>query len=436
MIHDDEICRKVPEIRAASPIRNENIDNSGIVTAGLSISHEYTNYTAHDLYLKTQANVPFVIEPNRITAPQGQRTPHFEVKTIYHIKSNGSFVKTKELLDSIVLNNEHMSEETKRLDEHVKETLRLNSRVSSHSSFKSVSSVHVLDDEFDECGSVYVRSTDVVVTKNREEITKPHPNSNEGFKQVRLETEKRFTGHSGVFIYVIDNERRVPSYFFYSAKHIVEVPSMYDPKQPSGVYAMKTEIKGSGLNILSEFKTFEEAKELYGLYSTRDEARTNGDPEILVKLEEQRLLARRKETEEAMRKMQFEKEEVISRMEHENEALKLENGRVKDALDIASRRRAHEFEEISHQRKLDSLQADQYYTREERQSKTKMEKTKHKMEKKTAGMKFANEAIKLVPALILGAVGIYAATRPRSGLDGLDDGYSTGLSDNEPMLIY
>ena len=430
MIHDDEVCRKVPEIRAASPIRSDNIDMSGVVTAGLSISHEYTNYTKHDLYLKTQANVPFVIEPNRVSQQQGNRQPHLEIKTVYHIKSNGSFIKTKELLDSIVLNGEHMSEEAKLFDEHVKETLRLNSRVSSHSSFKSFSSVRVLEDEFDECGSVYVRSTDVLVSKNREEINKPHPNSNEGFQQVRLETEKRFTGHSGVFIYIIDNERRMPSYFFYSARQIIEVPSMYDPKQETGVYVMKTEIKGSGLNVLSEFKTFEEATTLYGLYATRDEARTNGDPAILLKKEERERL-------EAFRKLELETEERVRKMEHENELLKNENVRVKDMLDIASRRRAHEFEEISHRRKLDSLQADQYYTQEERHSKTKLEKTKHKMEKKTAGMKFANEAIKLVPALILGAVGIYAATRPRSGLSDLDyRGDTLSFAQDEPMLIH
>ncbi len=429
MIHDDEVCRKVPEIRAASPIRSDDVDTSGIITAGLSISYEYTNYTKHDLYLKTQANVPFVIEPNRVSAQQGDRQPHLEIKTIYHIKANGSFVKTKELLDSISLAGEHMSEETKRLDTHIRETLRLNSRVNSHNNFKSFSSIRVLEDEFDECGSVYVRSTDVLVTKNRDAVNKPHPNSNEGFQQVRLETEKRFTGHSGVFIYIVDNERRVPSYFFYSARQIIEVPSMYDPKQETGVYIMKTEVKGSGLNILSEFKSFEEAMEIYGLYTTRDEARTNGDPSILLKKEE-------RERIEAFKKTELESSERVRRMEHENELLKNENAKVKDMLDIASRRRAHEFEEISHRRKLDSLQADQYYTQEERQSKTKMEKTKHKMEKKTAGMKFANEAIKLVPALILGAVGIYAATRPRSGLSDFDDSYQYHRAEEEPMMIY
>ena len=59
-------------------------------TASFTTTVEYTNYCSRTVYLKTQANVPFAIERNRVSVPVGETRPHLEVVHTYTLHTPDS----------------------------------------------------------------------------------------------------------------------------------------------------------------------------------------------------------------------------------------------------------------------------------------------------------------------------------------------------------
>ena len=139
----------------------------------------------------------------------------------------------------------------------------------------------------------------------------PHPNSETGMNQFDIAQDQRHLGHAGVFIKIVDNERLHNVRFFYAAKQVIEVPCIKDTNLSSGVYCtIRSSAPHGGLLEETKVFTYEEAEVELGLYRTREEAESCGNPQILLAIEEQKT------------------KRELSQLKIDNEKLKLENVRL------------------------------------------------------------------------------------------------------------
>jgi hypothetical protein len=385
---------------------------SGVVTASFTIRRDYTNHTPHDLFLKTQSNLPIVIEPMKslIATRPGS---FVEIKTTYIINSTGSFSKTKELLDSMKANNYILSADAAYMSEKMYDNVRKDPRYRAHNTFTMSTYQQVEENELKGSYVLYNRETDVLLALTKEAIMLPHPNSTEGFNHLAVERNQELHGFSGTFVRVIDNEQISPSLFYYSGKRIIEVPAIYDETQKSGVYVTISSKEDHKLSVKTEFMAFDEAEESIGLYRSRDQAYHHGCPEELIKADKIKAETLRAQLEREAR----ERDEEIRRLKHADELyriaherevsqLKQANTVLKESVEIASARRGFEADQRKDNFDRRKHVRDDYFDRREK-------KRKVKYEKQSTTMKVVGESLKYVPALVLAGLGIYAATRSR-----------------------
>lgn len=374
-----------------------NTTSSSFNTSGVSITVDFTNWTNRTIYLKTQTNVPIAIEPSMNTLSRDPQ-PHLEVRITYTLKTNGSFAKTKELMDNIIINDKILSSEARSFYEKMQQAIDLEPRVGMHHNFKFSAIRKVREGELANNKSVYLREADIVATYDKSVILKPHPNSNESFQQLDVEMNQSYQGLAGTFLRVIDNEQLVPVWYFYSGRQLIEVPPIYDESKESGVYVtISTKNEGHSLRVDTEFMTFKEAEEKIGLYKTKEEAMTYGNPLELIRLEEARIAdnERKLKAELLSLRQTHEREQIQAERELAN--LRNSNAILKESLEIQSKRRQDLYEEMGLSRK------DKFDKRDK--------KRKKKYEEKAAKLKWTSELIKYVPGMIIAGLGIYAATR-------------------------
>lgn len=388
-----------PSVRALSPATTY-VDETvgGVSPSSLCIKRDFTNYTGQDIYLKTQSNIPMVIPPTRnmlATRPHS----HLEIRTTYTLNTSDAFVKTKNLIESIENNNIVLSGDARQFLTKMYEEVKRDHRTRSHNTFTMVAFQHIEDHEISACKTVYSRETDIIISFDRTGILAPHPNSNEGFNQMGVERNKELYGFAGTFVRVIDNERITPSWFYYSGRRVIEVPSVYEESRESGVYVSISSIDEGVLKIKSEFMSFEEAFEKIGLCRTQEEAIHCGDPSEVTRLETIRLQRIDREQQEQIRRLKHEDE--LHRLNYEREVnnLKQQNTVLKESIDIAAQRRDFAYKDVATKR-------DDFYDR-------KKKKRQEKTEKQSATMKFVGETLKYVPAIAAACIGTWAVMRQR-----------------------
>lgn len=385
---------------------------SALNSASFSVRRDYVNYTSHDLYMKTQTNIPLVIEPNKNIAI-ARPGSFVEIKSTYTLSNSPSFMKTKELIETMTANGIIPSSDTTQMLNKMYEEIKRDARTRGYHNF-SMSTVQYIDEtELKGAITLFNRETDVLMSQTKEGIVMPHPNSTEGFNHVAIERNRDLHGFCGTFVRVIDNEQITPSLFYYSGKQIIEVPAVVDLKQQSGVYVTISSRRDMGLSITTEFMDFEVAQEKIGLYRTRDQAYNNGSPDELIKAEKLKIELLARERDEEIRRLRHADE--LARLEHEREVsrLKQDNAILKESLEIASARRSyeqdtrkHNIDQTRHQYEERKVYRDDYFDRREK-------KRKSKYEKSSTTMKVIGESLKYVPAIVLAGLGIYAATRDR-----------------------
>lgn len=260
---------------------------SGRNLANLSISTEYINLTTLPLCIQTQNNLVFSI-PSMHTRDTPRK--FLELKVTYTIKNASSIRGTIELLEALDLHESLRLQLQKRF--YIEFSRIFRDDVSRDNKYNFTFTLFYRIDETQFVGkeTLYLRELDVVVTTNRVRLAIPHPNSHQGLDQALVQNTPSYQGHSGVFIRVIDNDRIADRRYYYSGKQLVTVPSETDRSRESGVYSIVSTLDKSGRVMMQNYyHTFEEAVEAYGLYYTQEDARSNGDPELLLRVEDKRI---------------------------------------------------------------------------------------------------------------------------------------------------
>lgn len=116
-------------------------------------------------------------------------------------------------------------------------------------------------------------------------------------------------------IRVVANDGELDALFGYSHKSVVRYRAVKELNKLSGVYILH---KPAGVPPVETFLTFDEAREKYGFYSTREAAMTNGNPERLIE------------------KQKAENEIALSGSKAETEARKAEREQRKENTDLIS----------------------------------------------------------------------------------------------------
>lgn len=397
-------------------------------TAGFVMSCEYTNYTQMSLYLKTQTNMPFVLEPNGQIINASDSRPHLEVKMTYKLQNNASISETMQLLSALVNNNEHLSADAAQLHQRLEDLYKRDGSRSNKMNFAFSVFKTIQEDEIKRTKSVYIRECDLVIAKDRTAIRLPHPNSPEGLQQTEFNSSKIYYGQAGIFVKVVDNECLAKQRYYYSGKHLITVPSSSDNLKESGVYYTVSTMDTDGM-ITPEtmFISFKDAEEILGLYRFQEDAMSHGNPEILLKAEdsrhkaEERRLANQVQTQKHahdLESMKFERE--LSEIKQTLEFQKAENAALKESLEIRKNYR-DEGLEIKKQRlestKQESEVQKQHYEGKKRKREDYFEdrdrRRKDYYEDRSYTRKDTSELIKFVPAVLLGIAGTFAFMQSR-----------------------
>lgn len=365
-----------------------------------NISYHVANWTSGDLYLKSQNNTPIVIPSTRKSQnnASGNYGPGVYIEIRTEFRDQYSLNDTKDMLEETRATCQTNPKHRDMLLESIVSPEGTNGFASVYTrrrhEFKTC--LFIKEEDLREKRRILVKEVDLVLTMEVALADALHPNSNEGRHLAKLHENETYQGLAGVFVEVVDNDHLYRSFFYYAAKQIIEVPVIYDRSRDSGVYVTVAEKDGLSLVRRTTHYTFDEAKEVIGLYKNREEAMTMGNPEILAKAEED---ARQRE---------------ITFLKHEVERLKVENIRNKEFADQRARDhteflRTFETQRAAEKMQRESVFEDKSYRRKDKseKNKTKAEKRKQKLERKSSELKLVSDVIKYGPVLIMGAIGIY-----------------------------
>lgn len=398
----------------------------GYKTAGLTLSTEYTNYTGADIYIKSQNNLGFVVEPNTKTASVEEPRPHVEIKFIYTIHNNDGILGTMQLMSAMDQNGMLLGLDAEALQKRLTDLYMRDASRGNKMNFSFVIYKRVLDDELRRSKTVYVRECDLIVCKDKSSMMVPHPNSNEGMQQTEVTVNRNYYGQAGIFVKVIDNQHLAKIRYYHGGKNLISVPSIVDESKESGVYCTISTMASDGLvTPTSRFLTFEEAEEAIGLYRTKEEALSHGDPEIALraeearnkaeeakgKVEERRLARELTEVKHRAEMEAIRREEELNQLKQSLEIYRGENTRLKESIDVRKSVRDDSYDVVKKHRddefdQTKKYREDYYETRDRRR--------KDYYEDRSYERKDSSEMIKFIPAFLLGIAGAVAFIRTQN----------------------
>jgi hypothetical protein len=300
---------------------------AGENTAAFRFSRFYINNSSEKISVLHRNNLTV---PTRngldLRYPQGD----FIVRTIWYFNGINVFNDVRRSIAATLNRNKSKSVDLGILDKYLRD---------AHGRNPNSPRVSVVIDRIvparviRELGIVYLHEEDLVLSLESRSHEIMHPFSSEGYMSHDKLKFIEDSQASGMFIELIDNERNTSSRFMFIGKKVVEIHAKTDVNRKSGVYYSHIERHPlSGDNLERQYCTVEQAEEYVGLYKTRDDAISGGNPEIISKTEFE--LAKR------------EAAEANSRLEE----AKLETAFVKEELAREQAKRADHFEERKYAR--------------------------------------------------------------------------------------
>lgn len=343
----------------------------------------YINNTDQDVCVIHRNNLPILI--SKSTAYFGGHG-NFVIRTIYHFNSRSQVINT--------INNLQNIKKTATIKVHELEIV-LTALLDAFNSDHRMNFYTVTLDKMVEIKTIrnhariYIREADVMLCDPRHTLQCFHPYSEEGIENNNyrgLIEEKRI---SGVFLELIDNENTVKTRYMYVAKKLIEIPARRDKEKESGLYCTLADFdKLSEVHLEPKHYTFDEAEDAVGLYKTREEALTGGNPEMISKTEEERSKRDLLDMKRLVDKEKIESEKIITRLNHELEMKKLENTKLKEAIDEKKLERTDTYDERK------TVRADYY-------------------ESRSAERKDSSDILKLSAAAVGGAIAVFGIMRAR-----------------------
>ena len=405
-IDAQDIRRMQKNIIKFNPAYRDDIQYQPRSTGALTIGVEYTNFTERNLWIKTQNNIPFMIEPNRHTVSEFEPHAHLEIKITYYIRTNDTILGTRQALQALMANGYTVSQAARKLSEKFDNLYSQDAGRRNKQNFQFTVIHTVFDNMIDSKSCYHIEESDILLSANKAAITIPHPHSNEGIYQAEV-LKNSTEHHTGISVKVVDNENLARVRYYHAGKQLIEVPSVEDHSLQSGVYYSISSRDVDGfVTPKTNFISFKEAEEVLGLYRSREEALTHGDPALIIKAQE---------SENKAYSVETEKDLLMLRRELEKS--KAENAILKDSLDLKKTLRDEQYEAMKKQR-------DDYFDMIEKARKAEAEQHKADLdrvererrdyyEERSTKRKDWTDWFKFIPAMIAGVLSLFAIFRTR-----------------------
>lgn len=340
----------------SQPIVLNSVGNKDHMTA-FKVSQYYENNSNEDIVIILRNNLPIKV-PRQLNGFNSSKV--FSIKTCYTFNSNSSIVDTINAITE-VLKNYNDNNEDLSLIRSVLTSNYNNDRHTSHCNVVIERTIEISYLKQNEI--VYMPECDILVCFRNLDLRVPHPFSNNG--QIISEYHSFVSERkvSGVFIELIDNENNIGNRYMYVAKQLLEIPVRKDPNKKSGVYFTKAiNDRVDDIQIQPEFYDFDKSEDYLGLYKTKEEAMTGGNPETVSKTKLKQLEHDLLEAKLDSERDRIDRDEVIEKLRKEVETSKLETIKAKEQAeqtkaartehyDSRSQRRSDYYEERSYERK-------------------------------------------------------------------------------------
>lgn len=331
----------------SSPVYDVNTTEN---TNEFKIVQLYINNTDEDICVVHRNNLPVVI---RKSPGYFGGSGTFVIRTIYHFNSRDQVVNT-------INNLQHMKKKSSIADNDLE--IVLSAMVAAFNSDHRITFYSVaLDKEVSvktlrNHSALYVHEADIMLCDTRSTMKHPHPYSEEGMLHGDYRGLVEERNVTGVFLELIDNENNLSTRYVYAAKHLIEVPAKQDKSKKSGLYfTLADQDRFGEVHIDPQYMTFEEAEEQVGLFKTREEALTGGNPEVLSRTEEERV-----KTELTTLRRQVDQDKIIHERErtaHEREKLENDRYRTETETKLLEMNRQLEFQKNETRRLTEELDA-------------------------------------------------------------------------------
>lgn len=261
--------------------------------------------------------------------------------------------------------------------------------------------------------AIHDKSTGYTVTVNNKHLIVNNPESKDS--ETQGEVDEYITNRpNGLLFEIVDNTDTIKERFIFSGNQVIKIPVIKSVSRESGLYV--TSVRDFG-NDKSETITtpfilstqdggakFAEGEKKYGLFRTREEALTHGHPENISNSRMEEMVQQTKIMEQQTKVMEHEHKRQVLQWDAEKRNMVMEH-------EAAMNRIA-----MDHKQQLNALET-QAKARDEEIARLKDEIEKRKVvrndyyESRSSERKDNSELIKYVPALLIGALGVFALAR-------------------------
>lgn len=196
--------------------------------------------------------------------------------------------------------------------------------------------------------SLYDKELDIVLSTTENTNNFPHPFSRDGGRVEEFQDYVRNKLGTGIFIEIVDNSSLINDRYIYIGKDAVRISVHADSsKEPGIYYTLLDHNRLNDVSIVPSYLNYKDAEEKLGIYKTREEALTKGDPDSINKVRLAELSA--KELEQKTEIIELKNQQEISKIKYIN--LKDEYDVLKLKRDEMMDNRKNYYEAISYERK-------------------------------------------------------------------------------------
>lgn len=428
----------------------------------ISQKFEIVNFTEQTVFIRQQDNVILAIPPEHRRFNPDVLVPHILVRARTTFVEPEALNQTYRFLKAAQENNDRLSKASLNILKNCELLMRQNSNPAAHSNVTKVVDIVIRQEAIQRFGSHYSRECNMVFAFVRDQVAKPHPNSDTGLNEHNALLLENARTHTGVLIKVIDNHMEAHERFYYAGKTEVVVPSYQEPGMQDGVYITRSSKQDGAVKVETEHLTFEEAEHRIGLYTSREAARTAGNPDLLLKqqeIENKRYIAdlerdrlrQQAEIDQLKRELEIRKIELSTgelRQQVSHTQAKTELDQQKVILDQQKAVREAALSEIKAEAELRMKKLEEIINKKEKKRKDKIDKVlkerdlyfsqleaerkerdreqdyrwreqerrrRDEFDEKSTNRKVAVDWLKIIPTAALAIAGLFAIFKSSSG---------------------
>lgn len=343
---------------------NEHYGSVNESESELVITKLYFNNSSLDISVSHRNNVCVTFDK---TLQQQYPTGELVIRSEWRFRGNAVAEKTyKSVMDAIQHHNIR-TEETSMFAKRLKEFT--DARPFASSDLVIAFDRVIKARQIQESKFIYLHDDDILITTRENANRVLHPNSSEGITDASHYDYVSHNGLCGFFVEIVDNDKNIGTRFIYTGKRLIEITPVEDMNRRSGVYYhVAQNHPAAGVEIEKTYCPMDEATEAIGLFRTKEEAITGGNPENISKAE--------------LETLKYNSQ----RLQIEAETLRGENTVLKEKLE----RNKAERDDFFNERK--QVRSDNY-------------------EERSQARKDSGEIYKIAAAVVATAVAMYFGTR-------------------------